>query len=324
MAAIQVTRDGTGPRPDVSFAIACYNAGEFLKPAIESALAQNDVRIEVLIVDDGSSDESYERAQAMAQSDPRIRVFKTPQNGGPGAARNIALEKMRGDWYAILDSDDLIDPDRSRTLIDAADKMNADMVADDMLIFGEGLEPHSLIGTEVGRVARWIDMDLYLERSVLFSSKPGLGFLKPMIRRSVIEAQTLRYNKALRIGEDDELILRLLASGYTYWLVNMAMYRYRKHGESISHRLSVKNAALMLRAEEQLEARLDTKITQSKPYKRRIASLRRGLAFVTSVDQIKAGQYGAAIKTLLRFPSAFLLYKMPVQAVLARCFGKKP
>jgi succinoglycan biosynthesis protein ExoO len=309
-------------RPDVSFAVACYNAGEFLAPAVESALAQTDVSIEVIIVDDGSSDGSFERAQDMARQDPRIRVLKTPKNGGPGAARNIALETMRGDWYAILDSDDLIDPARSRTLIDAAVESGADLIADDLIVFGEGIEPHSLISAELGEDACWIDIQAYVQRSCLFSGKPGFGYLKPMIKRAFLTEPPLRYNENLRIGEDDELIVRLLDQEAKYRLLPKGMYRYRKHGNSISHNLSVENATRMVEAERRLQDQIDPEVVHSRAYQDRYASMRRGLAFVTSIDQIKARKFGAALITLARSPSAIPLYKMPIKAALSRKFKK--
>lgn len=68
----------------------------YLDEAIESALAQTDVTFEVLIVDDGSSDGSVERAKEWARRDPRVRFFTTTSNGGPGAARNVALDSHAG------------------------------------------------------------------------------------------------------------------------------------------------------------------------------------------------------------------------------------
>ena len=112
---LAVSRAGTDrSRPDVSFLVASYNSAAYLAAATASALAQRDVAIEVVIVDDGSSDGSRELAAALAARDGRVLCLGTPVNRGPAGARNLALAAARGRWLAVLDSDDLIDPDRSR------------------------------------------------------------------------------------------------------------------------------------------------------------------------------------------------------------------
>ena len=303
---------------DVSFAIACYNAGDFLEAAVASALAQTDVSVEVIIVDDGSDDGSYQRAEKMAAKDSRIQVLKTPKNLGPGGARNLALAAMQGDWYAVLDSDDLLKPERTRMLIDMANSCDADLIADDLEVFGDGVETYSLMGGAKNTRPVQLDLDLYFERSRLFAARPGYGFLKPMIRRSLIEEKALRYDERLRIGEDDELIVRLLIDEFRYFLTHHAMYRYRKHGNSISHRLSVVNAEKMLETERNIQKRVGPEIMSSSAYRRRLSSVKRGLAFVTSVDHLKKRRYFAAILTVLKQPAALILYKMPIRAALNR------
>src|SRR3989304_2564250 len=96
-------RDSPNPC-DVSFAIACHNSLPYLDEAVASALGQQDVTVEVIIVDDGSKDGSLARAKEWAERDARVRVLQTPENLGPGGARNLAIESMRGTWYAVLDS----------------------------------------------------------------------------------------------------------------------------------------------------------------------------------------------------------------------------
>src|SRR3989442_1213525 len=106
--------------PDVSFVIAAYNAEETLESAIGSALAQGAVSMEVIVVDDCSSDST--RDIVSNHPDPRVRLVAMPHNGGPGAARNAGLDAARGRWVAVLDSDDELRPDRMARLIARAEK----------------------------------------------------------------------------------------------------------------------------------------------------------------------------------------------------------
>ncbi len=302
---------------DVSFVIASYNSGNFLVPAVLSALGQSGVRVEVIIIDDGSTDGSLEVAQELSKQDDRVRVIRTAVNSGPGGARNLGLHEMRGNWYAVLDSDDLIKPERSRYLIDVATANNADLIADDLEIFGDEVTTHRLVNFDIEEDQFEVTLDSYFERSLLFGKRPGYGFLKPMIHSRVIRAETLRYDERLRVGEDDELIVRLLASGYRYLLVNRPFYMYRKHGHSISHRLSVKNAQKMVETEHKIQKRLGEQ-AKSKLYRRRYASIKTGLSFVESIEKIKSGALFSAISILLRRPAAILLYKIPIMAALGR------
>lgn len=308
--------------PQVSFAMACFNAQPYLRSAIEAALSQTDISVEILVVDDGSSDSSLAEAQAIAAADPRVRVFQTHKNGGPAAARNVALTHMRGDWFAILDSDDLVDPARSTIMIEMAEEQGADLIADNLLVFGEGQQERPFFKPDDFGNGRWLEIDEYFARSQLFGSSPGPGFLKPMIRKSVIDRLNIRYNEGLRIGEDDELIVRILYAECRYYLCPETSYHYRKHAGSISHRLSSANAQKMLAAEVDIRDMIGPKQATSKAYKQRFDSVERGLAFVTSIDQLKAGDLIGAMRTLARCPSAILLYRMPIAAALGKLLGR--
>lgn len=94
--------------PTVSVIIPAYNAAGFIHHAIESALAQTHRPLEVIVVDDGSSDDTA----AVAARYP-VRVIRQA-NGGPGSARNTGVQAARGEWIALLDHDDTWAPDKTR------------------------------------------------------------------------------------------------------------------------------------------------------------------------------------------------------------------
>ena len=307
-------------RPDISFAIACFNSQPFLCEAVQSALAQTGVDVEVLIVDDGSSDDSLCAARRMAEQDPRVRVFQTPMNGGPSAARNIAIHEMQGDWFAILDSDDWIEPNRSRLLIDIANETSSDLIADNLRVFGEDIEPHNHFSNGEFSGGRRMQLDEYLDRSRLFGKSPGPGFLKPIIRKHLINRFAIRYNSDLRVGEDDELIVRLLNHGAIYYVIDKSLYHYRKHGSSISHRLSLAHAEKMLRAEHNIRAMLGPK-AHSASYRKRWRALKNGVAFCRAIDAIKDRQWGKAVTVCALNPKMLPLFAMPLKAAYHRLFG---
>jgi glycosyltransferase involved in cell wall biosynthesis len=99
----------------ISVIIPVFNREEFLAEAIQSALAQRNANVEILVVDDGSTDGT---AHVAEQFRDLIQYFYQ-ENAGPPAARNRGIAAARGDWLAFLDSDDLWPPDRMQVLLQA-------------------------------------------------------------------------------------------------------------------------------------------------------------------------------------------------------------
>lgn len=308
---------GTTAPIEVTFAVANFNSIDFIEACLSSALLQKDVSVEVIVVDDGSSDASDELVEAIARRDQRVRFFRTPSNLGPGGARNLALQHMRGDWFAVLDSDDIVEPWRSRRLIEAAREAKADMVADDLVIFGEGMpDGRFLNDSEIG--GDLLSLDRYFANSVMYGGKPNPGFLKPMIARTLIERTGIRYDESLRIAEDDDLVIRLLMSGARYLVTDVAGYRYRKHGASISHRLSRQNAAAMASRADALGKELKNTEHYSVAFRKRQRGLFRAVAFAHAIDALQKRRFLLALRHVVRNPGAIRLFSLPLKARLDR------
>ncbi len=97
----------SGSGPLVSVAVPAYNAENTLEEAVRSALGQTHARLEVIIIDDGSTDATWEIALRLAEEDARVVPLRNERNRGVSFARNRAVELARGEWIAFLDSDDL-------------------------------------------------------------------------------------------------------------------------------------------------------------------------------------------------------------------------
>jgi hypothetical protein len=97
-------------RPRVSVVVPCYNYGRYLPAAIDSALDQPDVDIEVIVADNGSTDDSLEIARKLARSDPRIRIRTQPTNINFVANFNDGLDLVTGKYTVLLNADDLLTP----------------------------------------------------------------------------------------------------------------------------------------------------------------------------------------------------------------------
>ena len=103
------SRNPGGLMPLVSVIVPAYNTGRYIREALASVLAQTISDLEILVVDDGSDDQTAATVETTAARDGRVRLFKKA-NGGVSSARNLALEMARGEFLALLDSDDMWDP----------------------------------------------------------------------------------------------------------------------------------------------------------------------------------------------------------------------
>ena len=112
----------------VSVIIPVYNTENYLKDCLDSVLAQTLREIEVLCVDDASTDGSAKILASYAQRDPRVRVFTQEQNGGQALARNRGLEEAQGTYVYFLDSDDKIVPEAMEAVESVAEKHRLDGV----------------------------------------------------------------------------------------------------------------------------------------------------------------------------------------------------
>lgn len=119
-------RERKGPAL-ISVIVPVYNVIEWLPRCVESIRRQTYPNLEIILVDDGSTDNSGALAEKMALEDKRVRVFHK-ENGGTSSARNLGISKARGDYIGFVDSDDYIEPQMYEKLLGVALAENLLMV----------------------------------------------------------------------------------------------------------------------------------------------------------------------------------------------------
>ncbi|QRM57343.1 glycosyltransferase family 2 protein [Sinorhizobium sp. BG8] len=309
-------------QPDVTFVVAAYNSADTIVPAIESALAQRGVTVEVLVVDDCSSDDT--RSVVSAIDDPRVRLIALQQNRGPGGARNAGLQQASGRWIATLDSDDTIHPDRLRRMLDRAERMDAEVAVDNIeVVSGDGRRQQMFERAELQRHPT-ISLAEFIESNVLFEAEHNFGYLKPVFERAFIEIHGLRFDETLRIGEDYIFLASALAKGARCAVEPEPGYVYHIREGSISRVLKIHHVDAMLAADETFlrSHQLDeaAKLAQRK----RSRSLREARSFLTLVEQLKTKSLGGAVRTAFSNPAALRHLRMPIAARLRRLTAPRP
>ena len=315
----------TGERPVVSVITANYNGARHLPEAIASVLGQSLRSLELIVVDDASTDASAAIVQEAAALDGRVRLIVQPRNAGPGAARNQALAAARGRWIAVFDSDDIMEPDRLARLVRRAEADGGDMVADNLMAFEEGAPASArpFLPQGLFRAPRWVTLAEVIGSSRMYARRPGLGYLKPMVRAAAWRAAGVRYDESLRIGEDYDVLLRLLAKGLRLRLEPGALYRYRRHPASISHALRREHLDAMLRADAAFEADvpdLPPEARRAQAARRR--SLERAIAYDEVIQRLKRRDLAGGISRAIGAPSIWPLLTMPVTARVKRLAGR--
>lgn len=129
---------GTDPNetPEVSVVIPTHNVEEYIDELLRSLRAAQGVHLEMLVIDDWSTDRTWESIQRHAAADPRVRAFRSPGRGG-GQARNYGVELARGEYLAFADGDDLVPATAYAALLRSARRTTADVVMGSYLHFRE-------------------------------------------------------------------------------------------------------------------------------------------------------------------------------------------
>jgi Glycosyl transferase family 2 len=206
--------------PTVSVVIPAYNQGHFLGAAIGSVLTQTYSDVEVLVVDDGSTDDT--RAVASAVTDDRVRYLYQP-NQGLSAARNTGIRHARGAYLTYLDSDDQFLPDKLALLLDAFERTpELGFCAGQAVLVGDDGEP-------LGEV---FDRGLPSETSGWLLGNP-LHVGSVLIRREWQERAGL-FDERLRSYEDWDMWLRLAGMGCPMGWVSRPVSRYRFHSAQMT------------------------------------------------------------------------------------------
>jgi glycosyltransferase involved in cell wall biosynthesis len=319
------TREPVSGRPAVSVIVANYNGAAYLTDAIASVQRQTLHNIEIIVADDGSTDDSVALVRRLMDADARIRLLQDRQNRGPGAARNRALAVAEGEWIAVMDSDDLMHPERLSRLVEAAGSDGAELAADNILEFFQNAAtlPRPLLSGRWASGPRWIDVVEYVRGNLFYVSEPSLGYLKPLFKASTLK--DYRYDEILKVGEDYDLVVRLLHSGKKLRVYPEPLYFYRKHDASLSHRAD-KN---VLRAMQAANRRFLDQVSPSDfkviaAVKTRMRSLDTALLFDELLDALKAGHWPKALRIALKRPRVVALLRFPIGTRLRRLIALLP
>ncbi|MGI4798691.1 MAG: glycosyltransferase family 2 protein [Janthinobacterium lividum] len=299
--------------PAVSVIIPAYNAAATIGAALASVQGQTERRLEILVVDDASTDSTVATVLDQAARDPRIRLIRLAINGGPAVARNRGIAEACGPWIALLDADDRYAPDRLATLLRFAETQGADMVADNVVLHdAAGLVPDaSMIPRTILSQAGPLEIAEFIDRNVGTPDLPRVsyGFLKPIIRAAFLSDHGIAYDERNRFAEDYMLYVACLLRGAAWWLVPEAMYLYTVRKGSLTE---VQSSEDLMRIRQMEADLLNNPLVAGKPDL--VRALRRHKSVIDRCYYYRA--FTDAVKARTPAVAARLFFESPLSARL--------
>lgn len=202
--------------PLVSIIIPVFNTGSNCIKLLERLLESSYQNIEIICVDDGSTDDSFKQLQDFAKKHEKI-VVKKQKNGGASSARNTGISLARGDFISFIDSDDYVKQDFIKKLVDSFQDKTT-MIASVALqynrlakgeIFNDFMKPVR----ERKKHENVIDYVLYLMRI----DGRMYGAVTKLFRRDIIEKNELRFDEKADFAEDTKFVLDYIAAALPYY-----------------------------------------------------------------------------------------------------------
>jgi GT2 family glycosyltransferase len=211
----------------VSVVIPVHNGEKYLAQAIESVLAQTHRDLELLLVDDGSTDDTSAIIRHYAAMDPHVRCL-SQENRGVAAAGNRGLEEARSEWVARLDADDVFLPEKlERQVAFLRRNPDAKIVGTLACFINHAGRPLGLVGTEGPFTRAEYDRLVRGNRPIYFVNSSTL-----MHRDTVLAVGG--YREAFAPAEDVDLWIRMAEKGHLMLKVPEPLLRYRLHGDSLT------------------------------------------------------------------------------------------
>lgn len=211
----------------VSIIVPVYNCEKFLNRCVDSILKQSYTNLELILVDDGSTDRSNSICRDYEKSDSRVRVF-CQENSGASVARNVGISNSQGDYIMFVDSDDYVEKLMVETLVNAAENENAGFVMCGMYIDTYDIEGNLVSSIKSRLRERIIENNRIIAKEILDlveSERINSPWCK-LIRTSIIKNNNLKMPKHIILQEDLYFNIKVLEHTEKLSVIDRCLYHY--------------------------------------------------------------------------------------------------
>lgn len=213
-------------QPLVSCIVPVYNVEKYLDKCVESIVNQTYKNIEIILIDDGSSDNSPNICDKWKERDSRIIVIHK-KNGGLSTARNVGLDRMTGEWVVFVDSDDYIHSQYIEVLLFAVNKYKVDLASCNYVEVNE----NNIIEEEKIKSIKYIKKE-FIKSSSVYGVTEDIKIIvwNKIFKRNIFENIRFPIN---RVCEDIGVLFYILDKIENYCMVDSTLYYYQYNQESI-------------------------------------------------------------------------------------------
>ncbi|WP_291202575.1 glycosyltransferase family 2 protein [Hyphomonas sp.] len=291
---------------EVTLIIPCYNAADTIAGTIESAIAQT-VPVRIIVVDDCSTDNSFEVVAALAEQHPQIKLFRQAVNGGPGKARNTGLRLAETVWVAGLDSDDFLEPERMERLLAHVAGREVDFLMDDIIRIWPGQRVDDGVRVwrdgPVGTVA--MDLAAFVRENTLKHTgfRREIGYLKPLMRTAFLRKHGLEFREDMRLAEDYEFYARALVAGARLEVVDPCGYIALNREGSLSKAVPTKAMEKVVAADRALLATPGISTAARAALREHLTQSQIDLQWMRLIDSVRARSLPRAFGVLMTRPA---------------------
>lgn len=224
-----------------SIIIPAYNGEKYIEETLDCLLSQTEQSVEVVVVNDGSSDKTEEIVKAYSAKDERV-VYVYQENAGVSAARNNGIERARGEYIIFIDSDDLLAKDALEKIYAGLKEENADLAIFRVQSFGDGLNQYNHIVDRLIQEKEINCYDMRLLRNFLVSNK---AYRTELLQKSGVRFPPMKYT------EDGAFFMEFIHTAKPKITgVSDALFMYRRHEGSVTHKV---NAGLIKEFSKSME-----------------------------------------------------------------------
>lgn len=226
--------------PDVSVVMPAYNAMNFIADAVNSVLKQSLCNLELIVVDDCSTDDTWNIISRIAEVDSRLKIIKLDDNSGSAKyPREVAVNMASADWICWVDADDIIPFDYLEKLLLRQQNTDADIVCSQMIAFQNNINnvKYTLPDISLNNGDDILPGRVAVMKTIGSWSLNANGFL---VRKSLWSGTSLFLNRDANWMDADDVSTREMILSANKVAFSDAVYYYRIHSEAITKKLSVK------------------------------------------------------------------------------------
>ena len=239
----------------ITIIIPLFNCESYIKKTIDSVLKQTHADIELIIVNDGSTDKSEEICKAMAKIDGRIKYIYQ-KNQGVSVARNTGLSHATGEYVTFVDSDDWIDNDLIERLVKKGDGADIVVTKECYLAYSDGFyKTYPLVYLPTGKNKKYSSPIAFLTESVLGRSVGG-GPVSTLFKKRIIDTFAIRFIVGQSWSEDRCFLVDFLLKAETISICNVCGYHYFQRHGSLTRSFTSNNMEMHISADVYMWNRL--------------------------------------------------------------------